>query len=173
MADPGWYPDPSGAPQLRWYNGSGWTENTAPYAAPTPATAPQVARQPAAGYPATPAPTIQQAQQFYSPAASPTVSKDPGSAPRRGLVLGVISAILAVLTIFFGLLGGTVYALNWLLWVALVVLALPATVLGIIGLIQSSIGLSRSVDPQQRRQAGIGLGTSIVGCLSIVLLFVL
>ncbi|ANF30698.1 hypothetical protein A0130_02525 [Leifsonia xyli] len=85
----------------------------------------------------------------------------------------MISAILAVLTIFFGLLGGTVYALNWLLWVALVVLALPATVLGIIGLIQSSIGLSRSVDPQQRRQAGIGLGTSIVGCLSIVLLFVL
>ncbi len=167
MADPGWYPDPSGTPQLRWYNGAEWTANTAPYAAPLPE--PHVATTPASGYRGTSMPPT---QPFYAPALAAS-RKDPGAAPRRGLVLGVVSAILAVLTIFLGLLGGTVYALNWLLWVALVVLALPATVLGVIGLVQSSIGLSRSIEPEQRRQAGIGLGTSIVGCLSLVLLFVL
>ena len=26
----GWYNDPSGAPNMRWYDGAGWTEHTAP-----------------------------------------------------------------------------------------------------------------------------------------------
>jgi hypothetical protein len=29
-ADPGWHPDPSGAPSLRWFDGTDWTENFAP-----------------------------------------------------------------------------------------------------------------------------------------------
>ena len=27
----GWYPDGSGAPQLRWWNGRAWTENVEPF----------------------------------------------------------------------------------------------------------------------------------------------
>lgn len=33
-ASPGWYPDPSGSPQRRYWDGSTWTENVAPYDAP-------------------------------------------------------------------------------------------------------------------------------------------
>lgn len=29
---PGWYPDPSGAPQQRWFDGSTWTAHSAPLA---------------------------------------------------------------------------------------------------------------------------------------------
>jgi len=34
MSEPaqGWYPDPSGAPQLRWWSGSDWTDYVVPYA---------------------------------------------------------------------------------------------------------------------------------------------
>src|SRR2546430_17696112 len=27
---PGWYPDPSGAPQQRWWDGTQWTQHTQP-----------------------------------------------------------------------------------------------------------------------------------------------
>ena len=34
MSEParGWYPDPSGTPQLRWWNGHSWTNYVMPYA---------------------------------------------------------------------------------------------------------------------------------------------
>ena len=34
MSEParGWYPDPSGTPQLRWWNGHSWTDYVMPYA---------------------------------------------------------------------------------------------------------------------------------------------
>ncbi|SKU72481.1 Protein of uncharacterised function (DUF2510) [Mycobacteroides abscessus subsp. massiliense] len=31
---PGWFPDPSGAPQQRYFDGVRWTDNVAPYAPP-------------------------------------------------------------------------------------------------------------------------------------------
>ena len=34
MAAPGWYPDPSGAPHQRYWDGAQWTDDTAPYAGP-------------------------------------------------------------------------------------------------------------------------------------------
>ena len=37
----GWYPDPSRASQLRWWNGFGWTEYTYPVVQPAPVPAPQ------------------------------------------------------------------------------------------------------------------------------------
>ena len=34
MTAPGWYPDPSGAPHQRYWDGAQWTEQTAPYSGP-------------------------------------------------------------------------------------------------------------------------------------------
>lgn len=33
---PGWYDDPAGSGQLRWWTGAGWTEHLAPKAQPAP-----------------------------------------------------------------------------------------------------------------------------------------
>lgn len=30
MTSPGWYPDPAGLPLQRYFDGSGWTDHTAP-----------------------------------------------------------------------------------------------------------------------------------------------
>jgi len=30
MSQPGWYPDPSGVPVQRWFDGTQWTDHTAP-----------------------------------------------------------------------------------------------------------------------------------------------
>lgn len=32
---PGWYPDPTGSPQTRWWDGSAWTEQTRPLPPPS------------------------------------------------------------------------------------------------------------------------------------------
>jgi TM2 domain-containing membrane protein YozV len=36
----GWYPDPAGAPTQRYYDGTRWTDQLAPFAAPVPAQLP-------------------------------------------------------------------------------------------------------------------------------------
>ena len=38
MSEPaeGWYPDPNGAPHLRWWDGQAWTDYVEPYVEPTP-----------------------------------------------------------------------------------------------------------------------------------------
>jgi hypothetical protein len=43
----GWYPDPSGSPALRWWDGSQWTHHVAPQNGPAPAVAPPSPTQPA------------------------------------------------------------------------------------------------------------------------------
>lgn len=47
---PGWYPDPSGAPQQRWWDGTQWSQATQPNPAPAwqgmPVASPQVATTP-------------------------------------------------------------------------------------------------------------------------------
>ena len=37
MSEPaeGWYPDPNGAPHLRWWDGQAWTDYVEPYMEPT------------------------------------------------------------------------------------------------------------------------------------------
>jgi Protein of unknown function (DUF2510) len=42
---PGWYPDPGGPAQLRWWDGNRWTEHVHPQAAPAGGTLPSSARQ--------------------------------------------------------------------------------------------------------------------------------
>lgn len=37
--EPGWYPDPAGAPQTRWWDGQQWTDRTGPLGAPASAPA--------------------------------------------------------------------------------------------------------------------------------------
>src|SRR5947209_7754317 len=48
----GWYPDPSGAPQQRYWDGAGWTAHVPPPAGYAPPAAPS----PGYGYPPAPAP---------------------------------------------------------------------------------------------------------------------
>jgi len=51
-APPGWYPDPSGAPAMRWFDGHQWTPSTAPMNSPPPTSWPMGHPQaPAPGYP--------------------------------------------------------------------------------------------------------------------------
>lgn len=80
---PGWYPDPEGHPQQRWWTGSGWTANTAPSGSAPAA--------PAQGFSpinaAPPAPTFRSMSAASSPAAalpfapSPAASSAQASAP--------------------------------------------------------------------------------------------
>src|ERR1039457_2843304 len=78
--DPGWYPDPSGKAIERWWDGSAWSDQTRPYAAPT--TAPTAAAP------------------IYAPLAPvpPTAEKPPRGVGNGGifvtwLFLGVFSLI--------------------------------------------------------------------------------
>jgi len=45
----GWYPDPADLPQHRFWDGTVWTEHTAPAGAPAPTSAPEPSRVTAAG----------------------------------------------------------------------------------------------------------------------------
>jgi Domain of unknown function (DUF4333)/Protein of unknown function (DUF2510) len=38
--EPGWYPDPSGSPNLRWWNGVSWSDSTHPLPGASPQSAP-------------------------------------------------------------------------------------------------------------------------------------
>jgi hypothetical protein len=76
----GWYPDPLGIPQLRWWNGEGWTEqvSAAPeplttYEAPAPAVRETVATTPAAPaqLPAAPTPSQLEAARVTPAPAMP------------------------------------------------------------------------------------------------------
>lgn len=49
-AGPGWHPDPSGSGLLRWWDGHGWTDHTAPAYGPPPSSGPFVPRTDTSGY---------------------------------------------------------------------------------------------------------------------------
>ncbi|MFN8159189.1 MAG: DUF4333 domain-containing protein [Candidatus Nanopelagicales bacterium] len=101
LPQPGWYPDPSGAPALRWWNGVTWSETTHPLSpdaeAPAPAAAP----------PTAPLPTT----QVWAPVVPPPSAEPQAetSAPRRRWWIPVV-AIVALLALagvaVSALLGG-------------------------------------------------------------------
>ena len=75
---PGWYPDPSSPTQLRWWDGSAWSEQTAPRPevapSPTPAPAPSPVSAPSRSpwpQPGTSAGTTNSAPSFSSPPPPP------------------------------------------------------------------------------------------------------
>jgi hypothetical protein len=78
----GWYPDPSGSPALRWWDGERWTDSTHPL--PDPAGAPV---GPAT---AAPAPAL--------PAAPGPASSGPHRGRAIALVAGLLVVILAAVT---------------------------------------------------------------------------
>lgn len=101
----GWYADPAGSNQLRYWDGSSWTEHTAPPPTPAPPAPPQ---SPAYGYAQTPS------RPGVATAAYPTyvVAVPPkNSKATRGLVWAIISIVInpfalpSILAIVFGMQG--------------------------------------------------------------------
>lgn len=89
MSEParGWYPDPSGTPQLRWWNGHSWTNHVMPYAmqnqsvskprlpAHNEAVAPYGRQRLGARTAAVPAPRAEASAPRYTKAHSPLTAK--------------------------------------------------------------------------------------------------
>ena len=89
MSEParGWYPDPSGTPQLRWWNGHSWTNYVMPYAmqnqsvskprfpAHNEAVAPHGRQRLGARTAAVPAPRAEASAPRYTKAHSPLTAK--------------------------------------------------------------------------------------------------
>ena len=89
MSEParGWYPDPSGTPQLRWWNGHSWTNYVMPYAmqnqsvskprfpAHNEAVAPHGRQRLGARTAAVPAPRAEASAPRYTKAHSPLTTK--------------------------------------------------------------------------------------------------
>jgi hypothetical protein len=108
---PGWYSDPNGGPDLRWWDGSTWTEHTSPaVGTPVAAAAVYVAEPPPApvlgGAPGGPPP-------LPGPAAGPSGGYPappggPGGDSKRGLLIagGTAAAVLLGVGGFVVLSGG-------------------------------------------------------------------
>ncbi len=81
MTQAGWYPDPSGSPALRWWDGERWSDATHPLPDPsgTVLTAPPAAEAPAA-----------------PPAAASGTS---GPTRHRGRAVALVAGLLAVLLV--------------------------------------------------------------------------
>jgi hypothetical protein len=120
---PNWYPDPKGEAELRYWDGSQWTEHThssqtaaqpAP-AAPPPSAAPPPQSAPPAASDAT-APGTQPAYQqpaYGGPAPSGPVQSGPAAGSSGGglgkklpLIIGAVLAVVAIGVIAAVLLGG-------------------------------------------------------------------
>jgi hypothetical protein len=64
VAPAGWYPDPSGAPGHRWWDGQAWSDATAPVMQPAFAMQPNVPAAPGTGYAMAPQ-TVQAPQNAW------------------------------------------------------------------------------------------------------------
>lgn len=148
---PGWYPDPHGQPQTRWWDGSTWTAHTQPDP-PAPVVMAPAPSQPMWGTPPPPVvyPVTQPARYSpgnpYNPDGDRTAGKN--TAATAGLTLGIVC-----------LFGN--------------VLLLP----GIAAIVWSSIALSRASKwaatgglPVGRTKAAWGLALGIIGTLGSIAL---
>jgi hypothetical protein len=119
----GWYADPNDPSQLRWWDGSAWTEHThggaeaapaaeaaaAPQAA-TPATqqAPAASTTSASGIVTNPAPGAGATAARPAPGSSPTGEKSTiqrwTSGPNLGLLIVLIIAIILFILVMSGVL---------------------------------------------------------------------
>jgi hypothetical protein len=77
----GYYPDPSGAPQQRFWDGAGWTARTQAFQPPTTAPAPSAAAYPATAYPATTYPATAYPATTYPPTGGPATTYPPTAYP--------------------------------------------------------------------------------------------
>ncbi|MDJ0376437.1 DUF2510 domain-containing protein [Cryobacterium sp. PH31-L1] len=142
---PGWYPDPSGTPQNRWWNGTEWAEPPQP--APrefAPVETPAVPTYvPAAGgyVPMAPLPPAAQQPMVGSSSRMKRIEKD--RQLRRNNPMAYTGIVLALIGMIFN------------------PLALPS----ILGVIFSSIGLSKSFTLEGLGYRVAGRGIAIAGLI--------
>jgi hypothetical protein len=118
---PNWYPDPRGEAELRYWDGSQWTEHThsgqpaAAPAAPPPAAAPPPQAAPPSGPPAAGTPTAAgygPAPGGPAPGPAPAAPGPAGPGPSGGggsklpLIIGAVLAVVVVGVILALVLGG-------------------------------------------------------------------
>jgi len=192
---PGWYPDPSGAPHQRWWDGTQWSEATQPNAAP-----PAWQGMPAvsAGY--SPAPYATTPYSFDSPA----YTDRPGVNPNTPAAWAIAFAPLLVfveLAILFAMGAMTIeqimdtepslntvntgdLLLRGVLWILVIVLAIADThelkrrgvekpfhwaftILGIIPIASLVYFIGRTVVAKRRTGRGLAPLFVWIGCLVV------
>jgi Protein of unknown function (DUF2510) len=104
----GWYPDPHGGPGLRWWDGSTWTEHTAPQPVATPETPGQPAAlsggygaTPSGGYGGTPS-----GGYGATPSGGYAEAPPGGGNPSGLLVGGAVAAVVLLVVVAVVLLTG-------------------------------------------------------------------
>lgn len=111
---PNWYPDPKGEAELRYWDGSQWTEHThsgqpaAAPASPPPTAAPAPQAPPPSGPPAagTPGAGGYQQQGGYQQAGGPSGAPAGGAKSKLPLIIGAVLAVVAVGVVLALVLGG-------------------------------------------------------------------
>lgn len=146
QAPAGWFPDPEDPANLRYWDGTAWTEHRHPVDPAGAPVAPTVDAAPAAA----PAP-----QFAYSPTAgaAPGYAAPYGAAPAYGAapqnVLALVGLILAIVGAVLGLIVGI-----------FVLVAIAGAVVSILGFVQAN-KMRAAGTPNDRR--GLALAGIIVG----------
>jgi Protein of unknown function (DUF2510) len=117
---PGWYPDPGGTHDLRWWDGHTWTANTSPAVPPTPVATSPIASAMPPGMPASDIPAQQMPglgagvppqpygyQPMQAPGGYDAAPKSIWQSSRHATFAMAVTAVYLViaLTTPFGLIG--------------------------------------------------------------------